>query len=56
MSNNNWNDYTFIYRDSLGHWNVAKNPVFIAEHKYCKAIPKALGEKHLKKLLKGGLR
>jgi len=49
----NWNDYTYIYQDSLGHWNIATNPVFIAEHKCCRAVPKSLGKDHLKKLLKG---
>ncbi len=55
MSENNWNDYTFIYKDSLGRWNIATNPSFIAVHKCCVAVPKALGKKHLNKLLKGKL-
>ena len=37
---NNWNDYYFIYKDAFNRWNEAKNPVFIAEHKMCKAIKK----------------
>lgn len=36
----NWEDYTFIYKDSLGTWNIATNPVFIAEHGCCMAIKK----------------
>jgi len=33
-------DYYFIYKDSFGTWNSCKNPVFIAEHKCCKAFLK----------------
>ena len=36
----NWEDYTFIYKDSHGKWNKTTNPKFIAEHTYCRAIPK----------------
>lgn len=36
--------FWFIYRDSLGHWNTAKNPKFIAEHTMCRAIEKVKGE------------
>lgn len=36
----NWEDYVFIYEDSLGMWNVATNPVFIAEQSKCKAVLK----------------
>jgi len=36
----NFNDYWYIYQDSLGYWSTAKNPVFIAEHKKCQAILK----------------
>ncbi len=35
-----FNDYTYIYMDAHGRWNIATNPVFIAEHKNCKAIKK----------------
>lgn len=37
---NNFENYYFIYEDSHGRWNQAKNPVFIAEHKACRAIEK----------------
>jgi len=33
-------DYYFLYLNSLNKWNRATNPKFIAEHKYCRAIPK----------------
>lgn len=47
---NNFDDYVFIYEDSFGNWNTATNPVFIAEHKHCKAIKKT-DKKTLKKYL-----
>ena len=31
--------YFFFYKDGLGKWNEATNPVFIASHKYCRAVP-----------------
>jgi hypothetical protein len=34
------NDYYFIYKDSLGQWNLVTNPKFIARHTYCRAIKK----------------
>ncbi len=46
----NWRDYDFIYKDSLGRWNTATNPEFIAEHTCCRAIKK--GEQPIKDLLK----
>ncbi len=48
-----WNDYYYIYRDSLGRLNEATNPKFITEHTSCRAIPKHLGRNHLEKLLSG---
>jgi hypothetical protein len=33
-------DYWYIYKDSLGKWNLTTNPQFIASHQYCRAIPK----------------
>lgn len=32
-------DYIFVYKDSRGKWCIATNPVFIAKHNYCRAIP-----------------
>jgi hypothetical protein len=37
----NFYDYYYIYLDSLGYWNSATNPKFIAEHKQCKAFKKS---------------
>lgn len=46
------NEYYFLYKDSLGKWDNTTNPMFIAEHKYCRAIPKyvvhELGYDHIK--------
>ena len=52
---NNWNNYVFVYRDFLGVWHEARNPVFIASHKDCIAIEKTALRKgsvkeHLKRL------
>jgi hypothetical protein len=33
-------DYYFLYKDSEGKWKTATNPIFIAKHTYCRAIPK----------------
>jgi len=33
-------EYYFIYKNSLGYWSQCTNPVFIAEHKCCKAFKK----------------
>ncbi len=46
----NWQDYDFIYKDSLGYWSITTNPVFIAEHTCCRAIRK--GEQPIRDLLK----
>lgn len=32
--------YYFVYKNSQGNWHTATNPVFIAKHTYCRAIPK----------------
>jgi hypothetical protein len=32
--------YYYLYKNSAGIWNDAKNPVFIAKHTYCRAVPK----------------
>lgn len=37
-------DYYFIYKDSVGTWKDCINPVFIAKHQYCRAIPKEVLE------------
>ena len=37
-NNDTFSEYVFVYRNSFGDWNVATNPVFIAEHKDCIAI------------------
>ena len=37
---NDWRKYDFVYQNSFGHWNICLNPVFIAGHKNCVAIPK----------------
>lgn len=39
---NNFSNYVFIYLDANGIWNQATNPVFIAEHKQCRAVEKAV--------------
>lgn len=33
-------NYYYLYKDMNGRWNTAANPVFIAKHSYCRAIPK----------------
>lgn len=33
-------DYIFIYKDSLGRYNLCTNPVFIAKHTCCRAFKK----------------
>ena len=30
--------YLFFYKDGLGKWNEATNPVFIASHTHCRAV------------------
>ena len=53
---NNFEAYHYIYKDAHGKWNTASNPSFIAEHKNCKAIEKAVApniEKYLYNLNKG---
>ena len=40
MEHNNWNNYWFIYKDTLGFYSMSTNPIFIAEHKDCFAIKK----------------
>lgn len=32
--------YYFICLDAVGHWYYVTNPVFIATHTHCRAIPK----------------
>lgn len=32
--------YYYIYQNANGRWKQAFNPVFIAKHKTCEAIPK----------------
>ena len=39
---NQFDKYIFIYCDSHGRWNQATNPCFIAEHKCCRAVEKAI--------------
>jgi hypothetical protein len=34
------NDYHFLYKDSQGKWQTTTNPIFIAKHQYCRAVPK----------------
>jgi len=33
------NEYVYVYKNSMNIWDSAKNPVFIAKHGYCRAIP-----------------
>lgn len=33
-------NYYFVYLDAVGRWCYALNPVFIAKHMHCRAIPK----------------
>lgn len=35
------NEYYFLYKNATGEWNSTTNPMFIAKHTYCRAIPKA---------------
>ena len=35
-------EYYFLYKNSIGQWNHCTNPVFIASHKHCRAIPKEI--------------
>jgi len=37
--------YYFLYKDALGRWCETSNPVFIAQHTYCRAVPKEVIEK-----------
>ena len=48
-----FDNYWYVYRDSHGKWNTASNPMFIAEHTMCRAIPKTLGKSYLKRILNG---
>lgn len=34
------NKYYFLYKNSVNVWSTAVNPIFIAKHTYCRAIPK----------------
>jgi len=34
--------YYFLYKDVSCRWNNAVNPVFIAKHTHCRAIPKEI--------------
>lgn len=34
-----FDNYVFIYKNSINKWNQAMNPKFIARHTYCRAIP-----------------
>ncbi len=34
----NFQDYHFIYKDSLGRWHETTNPEFIAKHQTCRAM------------------
>lgn len=38
---NEFDNYYFIYKNSMGTWDEAKNPVFIASHTHCRAILKS---------------
>jgi len=37
---NDFTAYHYVYKDMSNNWNLAKNPVFIAEHTYCRAVKK----------------
>jgi len=37
---NNAENYYYLYKDSINNWSAAANPVFIAKHGYCRAVPK----------------
>lgn len=39
---NSFGNYYFLYKNSTGSWNTATNPVFIAFHQHCRAIPKEI--------------
>jgi len=39
--------YNFVYMDSQGVWNSCTNPVFIAQHKRCRAVKKTLDLKEI---------
>ncbi len=34
--------YYFLYKNSIGKWYDCINPVFIASHQHCRAIPKEI--------------
>lgn len=36
------NKYYFLYKNSLGTWGDTTNPIFIAMHTYCRAIPRSV--------------
>lgn len=38
---NNFDNYLFIYKDSVNNWNECTNPTFIAMHRCCRAIKKS---------------
>ena len=46
-----FDDYYYVYRDSLGFWSRCTNPKFIAEHTMCRAVLKK-DCRNLKKYLK----
>jgi len=33
-------NYYYLYKNLTNAWNTATNPVFIAKHTYCRAVPK----------------
>lgn len=33
-------NYYFVYKNAEGEWHSASNPMFIASHQHCRAIPK----------------
>ena len=39
-------NYEFIYKNNRGQWDICKNPVFIARHTCCRAIPKSIIKTH----------
>lgn len=46
-------DYIFIYKDSLGNYNLCTNPVFIASHKCCRAFKKSELDKDPNEIISG---
>ena len=46
-----FDEYYFVYANAYLEWDTCSNPVFIAKHKLCRAVPKDTNVKELIQLL-----